>query len=97
MTTIQGYLAAFGWSKVTDGDAIAIKYFPGCDGQFSVSVYLTFGRGQAEHVLSAKCLYQGRDMLSDCTLPLPRSEPVFMATIKGFVQDIEQVMRSVVE
>lgn len=81
---------------MTDGDVIAVKQFSGSDGPLSVSIRLTFGRGQAEHVLSAKSLYQGRDMLSDCTLQIHRSEPVFMATIKGFVQNIEQTVRSVV-
>lgn len=89
ITTIRGYLAAYGWENCQNNDAIATKAFIRDGAPVVACICLTFGRGEADHRLSARFMRDGYNVLAACTLELAKAEPVFQATIKSFAQDIE--------
>lgn len=94
--TIQGYLAVQGWVKCQDNDAIASKSYTLSGGSADVFLYLKIGGPQdPDHILTAGCILDGRNVLAQCRLPLPKTDPVFAVTIRGFVQQIDAAILAV--
>lgn len=93
IATIQGYLDARGWKRLSDPDAIAGKSFQASDIHYDAFINLQIsGRDVTDHILTARCFQSGRNVLSACRLSLPKTEPVFAVTINDFVQDIEATL-----